>query len=304
MKHFSLIGPSCYAKFIDLLVIGSQWFLKFSIYVLHYTSQHLFSFGWIFNQNTYFTHSSHYITENCTIFCEWFDCQTYLVSLTISCFWLLSKGLCRDSWSFPHHVAHSLKRKIQWNFLTGLNCNLQTLHETRIVRYILLTSAPSSAIIEKNFWSRIVEAFTLKTLEAFLNIQYILNIMMRALSSRLSLKMFGYVIVFFSEDIQNLSHVIIIVKTLQWNFLTSKIYYVKSVRFWSYSSPHFPAFGLNMERYAPYSVRIWDNADQNNSEYGHFLRSDIWGTWWNLVKFTLNLSSLGSLILQLHYIQE
>ena len=128
--------------------------------------------------------------------------------------------------------------------------------------------------------------------------------MMRALSSRLSLKMFGYVIVFFSEDIQNLSHVIIIVKTLQWNFLTSKIYYVKSVRFWSYSSPHFPAFGLNMERYAPYSVRIWDNADQTNSEYGHFLRSDIWGTWWNLVKFTLNLSSLGSLILQLHYIQE
>ena len=34
----------------------------------------------------------------------------------------------------------------------------------------------------------------------------------------------------------------------------------KSVRIRSYSGPYFPAFGLNM--------------DQNNSEYGHFLRSD------------------------------
>ena len=35
---------------------------------------------------------------------------------------------------------------------------------------------------------------------------------------------------------------------------------VKSVRIRSYSGPHFPAFGLNM--------------DQNNSEYGHFLHID------------------------------
>ena len=34
---------------------------------------------------------------------------------------------------------------------------------------------------------------------------------------------------------------------------------VKSVRFRSYSGPYFSAFGLN--------------TDQNNSEYGHFLRS-------------------------------
>ena len=25
---------------------------------------------------------------------------------------------------------------------------------------------------------------------------------------------------------------------------------------------------------SPYSVRMWENADQTNSEYGHFLRSD------------------------------
>ena len=35
---------------------------------------------------------------------------------------------------------------------------------------------------------------------------------------------------------------------------------MKSVRIGSNSGPHFPAFGLN--------------TDQNNSEYGHFLRSD------------------------------
>ena len=35
---------------------------------------------------------------------------------------------------------------------------------------------------------------------------------------------------------------------------------LKSVRIWSYSDPYFPAFGLN--------------TDQNNFEYGHFLRTE------------------------------
>ena len=39
-------GPSCYTKFIEGLVVGSWWFLKFFLYVPHYTSQHLFSFGY------------------------------------------------------------------------------------------------------------------------------------------------------------------------------------------------------------------------------------------------------------------
>ena len=30
-----------------------------------------------------------------------------------------------------------------------------------------------------------------------------------------------------------------------------------------------------MLRISPYSVRIWENKDQNNSEYGHFLRSEL-----------------------------
>ena len=48
------------------------------------------------------------------------------------------------------------------------------------------------------------------------------------------------------------------------------IHYVKSVRNRSYSSPHFPAFGLNTV------VRNWENADQNNSEYRNFSRNDTW----------------------------
>ena len=39
----------------------------------------------------------------------------------------------------------------------------------------------------------------------------------------------------------------------------ASVKYVKSVRVRSYSGPYFPAFGLN--------------AEQNNSEHGHFLRS-------------------------------
>ena len=32
-------------------------------------------------------------------------------------------------------------------------------------------------------------------------------------------------------------------------------------------------FGVILVRIFPYSVQMWENADQNNSEYGHFLRS-------------------------------
>ena len=51
---------------------------------------------------------------------------------------------------------------------------------------------------------------------------------------------------------------------------------VKSVRIRSYSSPYFL-------RISPYSVRMRDNTDENNSEYGHFSRSEyfyqkLW-TW-------------------------
>ena len=50
----------------------------------------------------------------------------------------------------------------------------------------------------------------------------------------------------------------------------SHLHSVKSVRIRSYSGPYFPAFGRNTERYF---VRMRENTDQNNSEYGHFLRS-------------------------------
>ena len=54
--------------------------------------------------------------------------------------------------------------------------------------------------------------------------------------------------------------------------------------FWSTFCRHFPAFGLNTERYyvftclsvfSPNAVKCGKYADQNNSEYGLFLRSDV-----------------------------
>ena len=47
---------------------------------------------------------------------------------------------------------------------------------------------------------------------------------------------------------------------------------MKSVPTRSYSGPHFPAFELNTEKNG--LVGMWENADQNNSEYGHLLRSE------------------------------
>ena len=54
-------------------------------------------------------------------------------------------------------------------------------------------------------------------------------------------------------------------------------YCMKSVRIRSYSVPHFSAFGLDTEirSISSYSVQMRENADQNNSEYRHFLRSAI-----------------------------
>ena len=43
-------------------------------------------------------------------------------------------------------------------------------------------------------------------------------------------------------------------------------HYVKSVHIWSSSGPYFPVFGLTK----PYLVRMLENTDQKNSEYGHF----------------------------------
>ena len=48
--------------------------------------------------------------------------------------------------------------------------------------------------------------------------------------------------------------------------------------FWSVFSPHFTAFGQNTERYlsvfSPNAGKCGKSTDQNNFEYGHFLRSE------------------------------
>ena len=59
------------------------------------------------------------------------------------------------------------------------------------------------------------------------------------------------------------------------DYLLSKflkdLHCVKSVLIQSFSGPYFPAFHPNTEN--SYSVRMRENTDQKNSEYGHFSRS-------------------------------
>ena len=38
----------------------------------------------------------------------------------------------------------------------------------------------------------------------------------------------------------------------------------------SYSELFWSAFSRIWTKYGEYSVRMWENTDQNNSEYGHF----------------------------------
>ena len=53
------------------------------------------------------------------------------------------------------------------------------------------------------------------------------------------------------------------------NFWIRDTHCVKNVRVGSYSGPHFSAFELNTDL-----VRMRENADQNNSKWGYFLRSE------------------------------
>ena len=62
---------------------------------------------------------------------------------------------------------------------------------------------------------------------------------------------------------------------------------VKSVRIRSSPGLHFSAFGLNTENISPYSVRMRENADQNNSLYGYFSRS---------ARFFTTLNQMSTLI--------
>ena len=48
----------------------------------------------------------------------------------------------------------------------------------------------------------------------------------------------------------------------------SECHCVESVGIQSFCGPYFPVFGLNT-----YSVRMRENMDQKNSEYGHFSRN-------------------------------
>ena len=66
---------------------------------------------------------------------------------------------------------------------------------------------------------------------------------------------FRYLAAIFSLSHYNFLHIF----TSCAKVLVSDVRCIKSVRIPSYSGPYFPAFGLK--------------TDQNNSEYGHFLRS-------------------------------
>ena len=55
---------------------------------------------------------------------------------------------------------------------------------------------------------------------------------------------------------------------------TPRIKYPYSGLFWSASSRTWAEYG-KIRSISPYSVRMWENADQNNSEYVHFSRSTM-----------------------------
>ena len=61
---------------------------------------------------------------------------------------------------------------------------------------------------------------------------------------------------------------------MQKKFQYTKLHCVKSVRIRSFPGSYFPAFGPNTESesVSTHSVRMRENTDQKNSEYGHSSR--------------------------------
>ena len=58
---------------------------------------------------------------------------------------------------------------------------------------------------------------------------------------------------------------------LKGNFLIN----FKSLQILLFSAWKVSVFGVILVRIFPYSVQMWENTDQNNSEYGLFLRSGL-----------------------------
>ena len=56
-------------------------------------------------------------------------------------------------------------------------------------------------------------------------------------------------------------------------------------------------------RISSYSVRMWENADQNNSEYGHFLRSELLGisSEGNISTLVVIINFLSLITVQFNY---
>ena len=65
-----------------------------------------------------------------------------------------------------------------------------------------------------------------------------------------------------------------------------------------------PVFGVILVRIFPYSVRMRENADQNDSEYGHFSRSEktpgVILSWAGTSNYKI-IETTKSLIFALHY---
>ena len=82
----------------------------------------------------------------------------------------------------------------------------------------------------------------------------------------------GTLTIFFKRSHPEVFLEVVILNVLEKSHEKVNAHFVKSVCIRSYSGLHFPAFG-EILCISPYSIRMLENADQNNSEYKRFLRS-------------------------------
>ena len=156
----------------------------------------------------------------------------------------------RKAFKRGSHQRCSMKKGVRRNFtkFTGK-------HLCQILFFNKVAGLSPAILSKKRLWHRCFPVNFAKFLRASFFIEHLWWLLLVVLDNLLKLR--NQVNVYF---------------TLRKKCLFSEL-------FWSALFPHFPAFGLNTERYGvsflfnPNAGKCGKNVDQDNSEYGLFLRS-------------------------------
>ena len=185
-------------------------------------------------------------------------------------------------WQHNKSKWNKISKDILWSFVQPMSWNIDLLLSCAIVSIFRVTIQKCQSIIFSRLFPvvsclkvALKDFRKLMWIQLYWSLFFVKLHAFRQLLLHTANRMLGRSLLWESKSInattpRSLSSKLFrIVYESHWQYRCAKC-----VRIRSYSGPHFPAFRL---RISPYSVRMRENVDQNNSKYGHFLRSTYAG---------------------------